>query len=208
MQLLSIFKPWRLLARHLPSPARLFRGGRVADFGRLPRYTLLFGAAATFIWLPISAYVRLTPPSFTSDVSLILPGSGAQASVNLAEFGQASSSAASAFSSSRISPTETYKRLLSANRTLARTAADIGMRQEDLGKPKIELVDETSLIHFAMTGSSPENAQARASALLRVFLDEIDALRLDELQRREVSAHRAIAEYEAGVANLRERIAT
>ncbi len=207
MQLLRFFKPWHLVARHFPSSARVFRGGRLADFGRLPRYLVLFGIAAFAIWTPISAYVRLTPPSYTSEVSLILPGSGAQASVNLAELGQASSSAASAFSSSRISPTQTYKRLLAANRTLARTASNLGMTQEALGSPRIELVDETSLIHFSMKGGSPEEARLRATELLHVFLDEIDILRSDEMRNREASAQGAIAEYEAAVASLRTQIA-
>lgn len=207
MPLSQLFKPWRLVARHFPNSARILRGGRLADFGRLPRYVMLFGLAAGGIWTPISAYVRYTPPSYTSDVSLILPGSGAQASVNLAELGQASSSAASAFSSSRISPTETYKRLLAANRTLAKAAAALNIPQEALGEPRIELVDETSLIHFAMKGGSPEEAQARASQLLAAFLDEIEILRQDELRHREASAQGAIAGYEAAVTDLRQQIA-
>jgi uncharacterized protein involved in exopolysaccharide biosynthesis len=207
MQLKYVFQPWRLFARHLPDSARIFRGGRLADYGRMPRYILLFGLAATGIWMPISAYIRLTAPSYTSEVSLILPGSGAQASVNLAELGQASSSAASAFSSTRVSPTETYKRLLAANRTLAKTADVLDLPQDALGEPRIELVDETSLIHFSMKGGSPEEAQARASHLLEVFLEEIDILRQDELRNREASAQGAIADYEANVADLRDKIA-
>jgi uncharacterized protein involved in exopolysaccharide biosynthesis len=207
MQLKYVFQPWRLIARHLPDSARIFRGGRLADYGRMPRYILLFGLAATGIWMPISAYIRLTAPSYTSEVSLILPGSGAQASVNLAELGQASSSAASAFSSTRVSPTETYKRLLAANRTLAKTADVLDLPQDALGEPRIELVDETSLIHFSMKGGSPEEAKARASHLLEVFPEEIDILRQDELRHREASAQGAIADYEANVADLRDKIA-
>lgn len=208
MQLSNLLRPWRLFARHRPNTARVFRGGRVADFGRLPRYLVIFGLTAGAVWTPISAYVRYTPPSFTSDVSLILPGSGAQASVNLADLGQASSSAASAFSSSRVSPTETYKRLLAANRTLERAAAALDTPMGALGEPKIQLVDETSLIHFAMVGGSPEEAQARAAMVLNVFLDEIEILRRDEMASREASAQEAIAGYEDAVDDLRVRIAT
>jgi uncharacterized protein involved in exopolysaccharide biosynthesis len=200
--------PFRLLIRSRPHSARIFRGGRLNDFWRLPRYFLLVGCIAAGIWMPISAYVRFTPPSYTSDVSLILPGSGAQSSVNLADLGQASSSAASAFSSSRISPTQTYKRLLAANRTLERTADDLGIDMAHLGEPQIRLVDETSLIHFSMVGPSPEAAQASADALLAAFLDEIAILRQDELRHREESSQSAIAEYEQAVDDLRVEIAT
>ncbi len=207
MSLKLLAKPLRLFARHVPDVSRVFRGGRVADFGRLPRYLLILGAAAGGIWTPISAYIRYTPPSFTSDVSLILPGSGAQASVNLAELGQASSSAASAFASSRVSPTQTYKRLLAANRTLERAAGQLDTEMGALGEPKIKLVDETSLIHFSMTGGSPEEAQNRADTLLAVFLDEIEILRQDELAAREASAQEAIGGYAQGVDRLRKQIA-
>lgn len=200
--------PFRLFIRSRPHCARIFRGGRLSDAWRLPRYVVLMGCLATGIWLPISAYVRFTPASYTSEVSLILPGSGAQSSVNLANLGQASSSAASAFSSSRISPTQTYKRLLAANRTLERTALNLGIDMAHLGEPKITLVDETSLIHFAMVGPSPDTAQAIANALLAAFLEEIAILRRDELERREVSSQSAITDYEKAVDDLREEIAT
>lgn len=203
-----LFRLLRLFARHMPDGSRVFRGGRVADFGRLPRYLMIFALTGAVIWMPISAYIRYTPPSYTSDVSLILPGSGAQSSVNLADLGQASSSAASAFSSSRISPTETYKRLLAANRTLERTADELDTPFEGLAQPKIKLVDETSLIHFSMAGGSPEEAQARAATLLEIFMEEIEILRRDELNSREASAQDAIAGYQIAVETLREQIAT
>ena len=195
------------LARHIPGPARVLRGGRLNDAGRLPRYALIFTLGAGALWAPITAYVTMTPASFTSEVSLILPGSGAQASVNLAEIGQASSSAASAFSSSRISPTQTYKRLLAANRTLARASEALSIEQAALGAPRIRLVDETALIHFEMTGPSPEAAQARATAVLEVFLDELDILRADELTHRDASSRGALDGYEVAVSDLREQIA-
>ncbi len=195
------------LFRSRPNLARLLTGGRLNDAGRLPRYALVFLLAASALWAPIIAYVRLTPETFVSDVSLILPGSGAQASVNLTDLGQASSSASSAFASSRISPTQTYKRLLAANRTLERAAQALGIEREVLGGPRIKLVDETSLIHFSMSGPTPLTAQARADAILTVFGEELDALRQDELEHRERAARVAIVDYERAVADLRADIA-
>ena len=195
------------LFRNRPSLARILRGGRLDDLGRLPRYSMIFILSAVGLWVPIVTYLKVTPDSFTSEVSLILPGSGAQASVNLADLGQASSSAASAFSSSRISPTQTYKRLLAANRTLERASRVLGIEREALGGPRIKLVDETSLIHFEMAGPDPLTAQARAEAILRVFLEELDALRQDEMVHREAAARVAIVDYEKDVKRLREEIA-
>lgn len=114
MQLSRLVRPLRMFARHRPDSSHVLRGDQVADFGRLPRYLVIFALTSVALWTPISAYVRNSPPSYTSDVSLILPGSGAQDSVILADLGQTSCSAAPASSSSRVSQTETYKRLLAA----------------------------------------------------------------------------------------------
>ncbi len=195
------------LFRSRPSLARVATGGRLDDAGRFPRYVLIFTLATVALWGPIISYLRLTPATFVSEVSLILPGSGAQASVNLTDLGQASSSAVSAFSSSRVSPTQTYKRLLAANRTLEYAAEGLNLDRKSLGSPRIKLVDETSLIHFSMTGPSPEAAQDRADAVLKVFLDELDVLRADELQHRQSAAREAIDEYAQAVEALRQTIA-
>ncbi|WP_420002508.1 hypothetical protein [Arenibacterium sp. LLYu02] len=188
------------------SPARTLRGGRLRDAGRLPRYASLFAIALFLIWSPIISYLKTATPQFRSTMSLILPGSGASASVNLERIGQASSFANSAFSSNTISPTETYKRLLSAERILKAAAFAEDVSLKDFGKPRIELVDQTSLIHISLDASTPEAAQARLSALLTAFQHEIEALRSDEIAVREEGASSAIEEYHAAVMRTRMEI--
>ena len=194
-------KPRRL------SGKRILLGGRIGDLGRFPRYLAFALLGGALIWAPITGYLRTAPLTFKSSTSLILPGSGASASMNLNGIGQASSFANSAFSSNSVSPTETYKRLIGADRILAAAATSIGMRQQDFGKPRISLVDQTSLIHLELTGSSPEDAQARGNALLSAFFAELDALRADEQNTREDSGLAAIADYRNSVAATRADIA-
>ncbi|MBK1634804.1 hypothetical protein [Rhodovulum adriaticum] len=186
---------------------RLLRGGRISDPGRLPRYAGVFLLAGAAIWAPILSYLETAPLRYTSGLSLILPGSGASASVNLDRIGQASSYANSPFSSPSVSPTETYKRLLAADRILGAAAGSMDMPKTDFGKPRIELVDQTGLIHVQMTGNSPADAQARADALLAAFFTEIDALRNDEQAVREDGGRSALEDYRASVAATREEIA-
>ncbi|MBV7393638.1 GumC family protein [Mameliella sediminis] len=186
---------------------RLFLGGRAGDLGRLPRYAGIFLMGSTAIWAPITGYLKTAPLSFSSHMSLILPGSGASASVNLADIGQASSFASSAFASNSISPTETYKRLLGAGRILKDAADRHGVDWRAFGQPKIRLVDQTAFIHVEMTGSTPEDARDRNSALLAAFFEEIDRLRADELATREGGGLNAIREYQASVAGTRDEIA-
>lgn len=188
------------------SPVRTLRGGRIADAGRLPRYAGLFAMALFLIWSPILSYLKTATPQFRSSMSLILPGSGASASVNLERIGQASSFANSAFSSNSISPTETYKRLLVAERILNAAAYSEGVSLKDFGKPRVQLVDQTSLIHVSLEASTPEAAKARLNALLMAFQREIEALRSDEIAVREDGAASAIEEYHASVVRTRMEI--
>ncbi|GAA4224111.1 uncharacterized protein involved in exopolysaccharide biosynthesis [Sagittula marina] len=188
------------------TPARLLRGGRLKDTGRLPRYLGLAAIGAVCIWTPIGTYLSTAPLRFTSDLSLILPGAGASASVNLDRIGQASSFASSPYAHTSVSPTETYKRLIVADRILGSAAKAVGMETRDFGKPRIELVDQTGLIHASIVGNSPEDAQARGDALLAAFFTEIEALRTDELDRRELGAGEAIESYRQSVLATREEI--
>ncbi len=185
---------------------RFLMGGRLSDAGRLPRYVAVFLLGASALWAPIAGYLATAPLQFTSQASLILPGSGASASVNLNNIGQASSYANSAFSSGSISPTETYKRLIGADRILSAAAASVGVSTEVFGKPQVTLVDQTSLIHLSTKGGSPELSQAYADALLGAFFAEIDALRADEIATRESSSQIAIAEYTEAVTAIRATI--
>lgn len=186
---------------------RILMGGRLSDMGRFPRYFAFALLGGTLIWAPITGYLRTAPLTFKSTSSLILPGSGASASMNLNGIGQASSYANSAFSSNSVSPTETYKRLIGADRILAAAAKSMNLNRREFGQPRIKLVDQTSLIHLEMTGRSAEDAQARGNALLTAFFTELDALRTDEQTTREDSGLAAISDYQSSVAATRADIA-
>jgi uncharacterized protein involved in exopolysaccharide biosynthesis len=194
-------KPKRSLIR------RALVGGGLSDLGRLPRYIAFALLGGAIIWAPITGYLKTAPERYKSTASLILPGSGASASLNLNGIGQASSYASSAFASNAVSPTETYKRLLGADRILAQAASALDIPQSALGRPRVNLVDQTSLIHLEMEGKSPIDSQARADAILAAFFAELDALRNDEVSTREDSGLQAISDYRGSVAETRADIA-
>jgi uncharacterized protein involved in exopolysaccharide biosynthesis len=102
-----------------------------------------------------------------------------------------------------VRPTQPYNRLSGADRILAAAADAMGLTRQGFGKPRIRLVDQTSLIHVEMTGPSAENAQQRGNALLQAFFDELDALRKDEQSTREDSGLAAIDDYQRSVALTR-----
>lgn len=198
----------RVLRRPLRelSIGRVLGGGRVTDLGRLPRYVALFSLSGALLWAPIVGYLATAPVQYSSHASLILPGSGASASVNLNDIGQASSFANSAFANGSISPTQTYKRLIGADRIRAAAAAQLGVQMESLPKPRITLVDQTSLIHIEVKGGEAARAQAYGDALLAAFFAEIDTLRADEIATRESSGTEAMDAFTSAVERTRAAI--
>ncbi|MBK1624156.1 GumC family protein [Afifella marina] len=188
------------------SPVRLLRGGRVGDFQRLPRYALVIFAGLAAIWAPVILYISTAPLRFQSEAAMIMPGAGSSSSVNLSDIGQASTSASSPYSSSSISPTVTYKSLIESRRVLERAAGSLQLEVQELGRPRIKLLDQTSLIRLSMTGSSPEEAADKTEAILAAFLGELDQLRSDEMESREISTIDTVREHQKAVEAIRLKI--
>jgi uncharacterized protein involved in exopolysaccharide biosynthesis len=152
--------------------------------GRYRRYAPLIGLPLLAIWLLTAAYLVVVPKKYESNLSLILPGSGSGGSMNVDNIGQAQSTAASAFSSTTLSPTENYKRLLMADVTLRAAALQAKENEGKFPSPEVKLADQTNLIEVHITGASPAQAQKRAKALLDAFLVKLDGLRNDEAGQR------------------------
>jgi uncharacterized protein involved in exopolysaccharide biosynthesis len=186
--------------------ARIVRGGRVADVGRLPRYVCLAVLGLAALWIPIVVYLKMAPVRYTSKVALILPGAGVSTSVNLSDIGQASTSANSPYSSPSLSPTVLYKNLLESYIVIERAARSMDMAPSEFGKPTVKLVDETSLIHYEITGKTPEDASKRAEALRQALLAELDKLRADEINYREIASTESVRSYEEAVDAVRTKI--
>ena len=189
-----LLRLWKTVRNGLPS------------VGRYKRYALSMLPVLGLIWASTGAYLLLVPKSYTSEFTLILPGSGMGSSLNVESIGQAQSTANSAFSSPTLSPTENYKQLLSADVTL-RAAATIAHEDGDtFPSPTIKLVDQTNLIEVSISARSPQQAQRRAEALQSAFLAQLDSLRTDEAAMREVSDARHLEELGDKVREAQRRL--
>lgn len=198
-------RAWRMPLRSLTF-SRVLKGGRLADGGRLPRYAVLSVLGVAALWGPIAAYLALAPTQYTSQLSLILPGAGSQSSVNLSDIGQASSSANSPYASSAVSPTVTYKSILGSRAVADRAAERLGLPFGAVGKPKVKLLDQTSLIEVSMAAGSPQEAHDRLNAVLDALLAELETLRSDEIARRERATEATISQYKAAVDEIEGEI--
>ena len=185
---------------------RLFHGGRIDDPKRLPRYRFIYLLGLAGIWVPIVVYLKVAPVRYTSQLALILPGTGVSTSVNLSEIGQATTSANSPYSSPSLSPTVLYKNILESDGMIERAARSMSFKIAEFGKPMVKLVDMTSLIHIDISGKSPEQAHDKAEAVLAALRTELDNLREDEIRHRESSAAETVNAYQENVNSVRAKI--
>jgi uncharacterized protein involved in exopolysaccharide biosynthesis len=174
--------------------------------GRYRRYIPLICLPLLAIWLLTALYLIAAPEKYESSLSLILPGSGSGGSMNVDNIGQAQSSSASAFSSTTLSPTENYKRLLMADVTLRSAAQRANENEASFPAPKVKLVDQTNLIEVHIEGATAEQAQLRASALLDAFLTKLDRLRNDEAEKRGTADAVHLSELAAKVQDTQRKL--
>ena len=173
------------------------RGGPVA--GRILRYAIVLAIGwATIIALALAFFI-LTPKTYDSGFTLILPGAGANASINLDSMGQANSNSSSPFGGHGLSPTENYKRLLLSYKVRGRVAQNLGLTMADVPPPKVKLVNQTKLMFVTVRSSSPEAAKELAETWLNAFEAELTILRNEEQDLREQAYRDTLASFEDAV---------
>lgn len=174
--------------------------------GRFKRYLLTVLPGLAVIWVVTAGYIAFAPRSYSSKFTLILPGSGAGGSLNVESIGQAQSTASSAFSSSTLSPTENYKRLLTADVTLRKAARLITADENGFPAPTVRLTDQTNLIEVEISGPSASDANKRAAGLHKAFLEQLELLRVDEANSREISDMRHLKQLEVKVGTAQRKL--
>ncbi|MEE9425607.1 MAG: hypothetical protein V3V18_11630 [Methylococcales bacterium] len=166
------------------------------DRHRYRRYAIIVMSHLMVIWVPTMLYLKLTPNTYTSSWSLMLPGSGFSASVSVDNIGQASTSSTTAYGNSALSPKVNYK-TMSESKVLMQQAADsLDMNINDYGAPTIKLIDETAIMLFSIKSKSPELAQKKAYAHYNMLQKQLDSLRRNEIQVREENVREMLAKYD------------
>ena len=173
---------------------------------RNKRYAVVTGASIAPIWFLAISYMLFAPPKYDASMTMILPGDGPTASLTLNDVGQASTRSSSPWSSSRLSPVESYRKLMMTASMKTRAANMRGMLPEHFPTPKIKLVDQTNLIMITVRGNSKKAAEANASAFLNAFNVELTALREDYIERREQANRSAIDIYEKSVTDAQQKM--
>jgi uncharacterized protein involved in exopolysaccharide biosynthesis len=153
-------------------------------------------ALASYLVVALLIVIYLNKaPSFTSDMEMVLPGTGSSNSVSLDNVGQIVSQTSTPFSGGGFNPRVNYKEMLSSRGVRARAAKTLQISIQELGKPRIKLTEQTSIISLSMNANNKGVAQAKTFALYEALQDELSNLRADEVLRRDKSINHVLDQY-------------
>ena len=151
------------------------------------------------------SYLKKTPPTYTSKLIVHVGGSGPGVSVNLPSIGQANTSSGTTFGS-RSDPRENYKLMATSATVLNAAASALDIPKSVLGKPIVNLINNTTLLEFQVKAQKPQEAQQKAQAIYNALYDRIEVLRIEEQEERDRAVQKALSDAEAKLTEAQKRI--
>lgn len=153
---------------------------------RWNRYVRLMVWVNGLIWLSALSYLFFSKPVYTSKWALILPSQSSATNLNLPDIGQATTSSGPAISGSTYDTRANYGYIFASEHVISEAARLSGLTPRKFGKPKIRLIDNTTLMQFEITGKSPQEAQRKSRALYLAAQTRLNELRGKELRERAI----------------------
>ena len=167
----------------------------------------LLGLLVCYLIIAFAVLMYLQmPPKYASQFSLVLPGTGSSSKVTLEEVGQVQQSSTSAFGSHAFSPLSNYKQILLSASVRDRAASRMGIEAQALIQPKVQVLQQTSIIGVKSFSGDAHSAQEQAWALYEVFQEELSRLRLDEIARYEASVEGVLSVHKERMSKARKAI--
>lgn len=172
---------------------------------RWDRYLILAAGANALIWGSTILYLLMAKPTYTSKWALILPSSTSAVNVNLPGIGQAESSSASG-GGSTYDTRANYEYIFTSEPVLDAAARRVGLPAGSFGKPRIKLLDNTTLMQFEVTGRSPAEARNKSFALYAAATDRLNQLRENEMREREGPSQKILLSAQNKLALAQQRV--
>ena len=192
--------------RKLPAKICEWLLGRGVPRNHWRRY-VLGGLCSVFAIVGLCAvYLAIMPKRYTSEWSVILPGAGISTKVALDRLGQTQSSASSPFSAKVLSPRINYKEIITSDAVLRTVAKRLGQSASTLQKPKVKLINQSSIMEFAVTANSAEAAQRRAWSFHQALGDRLSSLRGNETKLRNRAIQESVGGVEKNLAAARKKL--
>lgn len=174
---------------------------------RWKRYLFLGLVTNIAFWGSALLYLTLTPPKYTSQSAINLPGSASVTSVNLPGIGQASYENSSPYAiSSAQDPRETYKFIAQSDPVLEAAATQLNMSFKEFGKPRIKIVDNSTIMKVEFKGASPDEARNKSLAFYKALEAKLSQLRTQEAIRRDASFQAALSSSQRKVEIAQKRL--
>lgn len=159
------------------------------------------------LWGIAILYLVLKDPIYTSKWSVSLPSNKNSSSVNIPDMGSINSNIESAYRSNLYDPREDYKFLLEKPEVLLEAARRSGIEKAEFGKPKVSIVDNTTMMQLSMDGETPELAQQKAVALQTVLEQKIQQLRQGQIIKTDITLQESFAKSEQDLRDARQKLA-
>lgn len=170
------------------------------------RRTKVMPAAVAAVWLLALSYYVFMPSSYVSKWTLIVPVSNNGTSVSLESIGQSTTTPGQHFGSLTLSPKVIYREIAGSEKVREAAAKSLGLTPGAFGRPRVKLVDETSLLLFQMKGHTPDESQRKALALASAFESQLDSLRRDEGEKRSLALRESLKQYQVNLDAARDRV--
>lgn len=138
-------------------------------------------------------YLDNTPPTYTSQWAVTLPSFGSSTNVNLPNIGGAYSNVRSPYEGQAGDPRENYKFIAASDPVRRMAAESVNMVPGEFGKPRIEVVGNSTLMTFEMEGDTPQEAYEKAIAHYRAFESRLNELRLQEASDKDETVTAALS---------------
>ena len=169
-------------------------------------YLAIWTIGNVVLWSTALLYLQFKAPSYVSSWKVALPGASSSNSINLPEIGQASSSSESPYNSQISDPRETYKLLLSSDRVIESAAEKLNITTQEFGKPRVQILDNTTLMELKIEGVTPQKTKQKALTLQKVFEAELDRLRKGEVAQQDLNSVDAIKDAETKLQDARKKL--
>lgn len=173
---------------------------------RLGRYEILALVCLLLIWVPALLLFKKMPPVYKSGWTIMIPGTTSGSSINLDTVGEANTSTNSRYDGKAVDPKVNYKAILMSPPVLEKAAERSGMTVKEFGKPKIKLVDQTSMMEVMHQSDDPDVALSMTQSLYTVFMEEVTALRKDERLTKQAESNEQLLEYQDAVQTAQESL--
>jgi uncharacterized protein involved in exopolysaccharide biosynthesis len=158
------------------------------------------------LWTASLIFIQAAKPTYTSDWSITLPGGGVNSNINLPQIGSADTTVSTPFNNVNRDPRENYKFLITSRPVVEAAASQVGVPLSEFGQPKVEIIENTTLMTFSIDGDTPEAAQQKALSLHNALQQRLEILRDQEAEQQDAGSRAILEDSEQRLQQAQRRL--